>query len=99
MPVICGGFYGAQVGPSSRMAHPTQWIGHAGFESRFQQTAARSSKSGDPEVNLTLAVIGGVKVLRGQVLIFNVVQQFRRLGAEHKSDARMLVVGHATPGG
>ncbi len=90
MPVICCGFSGAQVGASSRMAFAAQWLGHAGFEGGFQQPATGFSKSGGGEVNLAAALIGGGKAARGQVLIFNVVQQFHRLGGrpqEHRSDA------------
>ncbi len=81
MAVIFGSFSGAQVGPFSRMAPATQWLGHAGFESRVQQPATGFSKSGSREVNLMAPLIGGGEVPRGQVLIFNVAQQFSRWGS------------------
>ena len=81
MPVICRSFSGAQVGASSRVAFTTQWLGHTGRASRFQQTATGFSKSGSIEVNRTAPLIGSGKALRGQVLIFNPAQQFCRLGA------------------
>ena len=90
MPVICRSFSGAQVGPSSRMAFATQWLGHTERASRFQQTATGFSKSGIREVNLTAPLIAGGEALRGQVLIFNPAQQFCPLGArpqELRSDA------------
>jgi hypothetical protein len=99
MPVICGSFSGAQVGASWRLAFATQWLGHAGFEGRFKQTATRFSRSGDPEVNLTLAVIGGVKVQRGQVLIFNHALQFGRWEGRPQEQRSNAGGGHATHGG
>ena len=81
MPVIRRSFSGAQVWTSSRTAPPTtHWLGHASFESRVQQPAAGFSKSGGPEDNLTVPLIGGGEAPRGQVLIFNPSQKSGRLG-------------------
>ena len=90
MPVICGSFSGAQVGPSTRTAFVMQWLGYAGFESQFQESATGFSKSEGIEVNRTAPLIGGGEVPRSQVLIFNIAQQFSRWGGrpqEQRSDA------------